>query len=208
MRRGHRHGGFTLLELLVALSVLALLALLSWRGIDALLRTRQTVEHTSQALLGWQTALAQWQTDLDAWAAAFDEGTDGVPRWSVAADTVRLVRRAPVADHDVSGWTVVAWAATDGGTRWSRWQSPPVADRGQLALLWQTAPQRVHTEGVRTVAISAWVLQVWRDGVWQAATGDAAPAAARLMLTPAPAQPLTGPLSVAWVAPWVAGGKQ
>ena len=33
--------GFTLIELLVAISVMALIAILSWRGIDGMVRTQE-----------------------------------------------------------------------------------------------------------------------------------------------------------------------
>ncbi|MGQ9725440.1 MAG: PulJ/GspJ family protein, partial [Tepidimonas sp.] len=90
-----RRRGFTLIELLVALIVMTLLAVMGWRGIDAMLRNREGVERTSQTLLGWQTALAQWQADLDAWAGPAGDGDDAsVPRWSAGAQTVRWLRHA------------------------------------------------------------------------------------------------------------------
>ena len=47
--RGPR--GFTLIELLVALSLVAVIAVLSWRGIDAMARAQQsTQQHTDEVL--------------------------------------------------------------------------------------------------------------------------------------------------------------
>src|SRR5207244_792790 len=57
MRRLH---GFTLVELLVALFVLALLASLSWRGLDSMIRTREQTEARADEILTLQTGLAQW----------------------------------------------------------------------------------------------------------------------------------------------------
>lgn len=209
MRTARRRHGWTLIELLVALAIMALLAAMSWRGIDAMLTVREGVERNTQALLGWQTALAQWQADLDAWSAAASQGDDtGEPHWSASAQTVRLLRRAAEGSPLGPGWHVVAWAATDGGTRWSRWQSPLLRDRAQLDLFWTTAPQRVRDEGVRTVAITDWRVQIWSQGAWQPVVDDAPPAAIRLTLTPAPEAPFSGALNVDWVAPWVAGGKR
>ena len=203
-----RDRGLTLIELLVALTVLALLAVMGWRGVDGLLRTRETVQAHTATLLGWQTALAQWQADWDAWAAAtIDPGGD-VPRWSASAQTVRLLRRSAVNAQGPAGWQVVAWAATDGGTRWTRWQSPALTDTTQLAVYWAAAAQRVRDEGVRTVAIDGWNLQVWADGAWQPAADTLRPHAVRLALTPPAPSPLRGPVQVDWLAPWVAGGKR
>ena len=63
MRRAR---GFTLVELLVALFVLALLAGLSWRGLDTMMRARQQTEARADEVLALQAGLAQWQADLDA----------------------------------------------------------------------------------------------------------------------------------------------
>src|SRR5260364_251272 len=44
MNRANRHAraqGFTLIELLVAIAILALVAVLSWRGLDQILRARR-----------------------------------------------------------------------------------------------------------------------------------------------------------------------
>jgi general secretion pathway protein J len=206
--RARRIRGLTLIELLVALTVLALLSVMGWRGVDGLLRTRETVQAHTATLLGWQTAFAQWQADWEAWAAAAVDFGDEMPRWSASGQTVRLLRRSMADAPDGAGWQVVAWAATDGGARWTRWQSPALTDTTQLAVYWAAAPQRVRDEGVRTVAIDGWNLQVWADGAWQPAADALRPQAVRLALTPSAPSPLSGPVQVDWLAPWVAGGKR
>mgnify|MGYP006184744849 CR=1 FL=1 len=50
-----RRGGFTLIELLVALLILSLLATMSWRGLDAVLDTR---EHVLAETRKWQAVSA------------------------------------------------------------------------------------------------------------------------------------------------------
>ena len=62
----HRMRGFTLVELMVAIAVLALIALLGWRGLDTLLRTREAVDGRMREVAQLQTGLAQWRADLDA----------------------------------------------------------------------------------------------------------------------------------------------
>ncbi len=198
-----RQRGLTLVELLVALSVLALLALLGWRALDAMVRTRQIVAEHSQHLQGWQTVVAQWRADLDA--AIVPEADAETLTWNTGADAVWWVRRAVSPDV---GWQVVAWGMTDDGQRWSRWLSPPFSTRDAWHAAWQNAPQRLRDAGVRTVAVAGWQLQAWRDGAWQAVGGAFSAPALRLTLTPATDSPWPGPLIIDWVAPQVAGGKQ
>ena len=61
-----RSRGFTLIELLVALAVMALLAIVSWRGLDGMVRAQEQTRQRGDELLVLQAALAQWGTDLDA----------------------------------------------------------------------------------------------------------------------------------------------
>ena len=58
--------GFTLVELMVAIVVMALLALLSWRGLDGMTRVQSQTQTHTDSVLALQAGLAQWQTDLDA----------------------------------------------------------------------------------------------------------------------------------------------
>jgi general secretion pathway protein J len=54
---GQRSSGFTLVELLVALAIFAVLGLASWKVIDQAIRTKQVVEVRSHQLQQWQKAL-------------------------------------------------------------------------------------------------------------------------------------------------------
>ena len=45
-------GGFTLIEVLVALMIMTLMALMSWRGIDGMARTQALVGSQADAVLG------------------------------------------------------------------------------------------------------------------------------------------------------------
>ena len=57
--------GFTLIEVLVAIGVMALMALMAWRGIDGMLRTQTALQQRSDQIRTLQAGLAQWQADLD-----------------------------------------------------------------------------------------------------------------------------------------------
>lgn len=61
--------GFTLLELLVAVALLSVLAVLGWRGMDSVLRARDRIVESSDELRALSVAFAQIEQDLRAsWA--------------------------------------------------------------------------------------------------------------------------------------------
>jgi len=69
-RQSRRRGrGFTLIELLIATSLLAVLALLAWRGLDSVLNSRQRIVEASDELRSLTLAFAQLDDDLrKSWA--------------------------------------------------------------------------------------------------------------------------------------------
>lgn len=59
-----RARGFTLIELLIAAALLAVLAVLSWRGLDAVLTSRKQIVDASDELRALMVAFAQLDEDL------------------------------------------------------------------------------------------------------------------------------------------------
>lgn len=134
--------GFTLIELLVAIGVMALMAGLTWRGLDGMTRAQDQVQARADKLLTLQAGLAQWTADLDAIQAL--PGFEAI-NWDGRA--LRLTRRAST---DQGGTvSVVAWTRRDiGGTGyWIRWQSPPLSTRAQLQSAWARAAQWAQNPG-------------------------------------------------------------
>ena len=226
---GRRSGGFTLIELLVAISLMALMALLSWRGLDGISRAQLSLQQRSDDVLALQATLAQWGADLNAIEQQPDQpGLD----WDGRA--LRIVRRNSGAPGD--GLQVVAWArrSIDGQGYWLRWQSPLLRTRDALDLAWQKAALWAQTPSeedrqreVRTVALDQWQIYYYRGNAWTnplSSTGgtDANPSAntsaatpvatgapdgVRLVLTLAPGQAVSGVLTRDWVQPLIGGGK-
>lgn len=64
MRARRRAHGFTLLELLIAVALLSVLAMLSWRGMDSVLRGRDRIVSASDELRSLSVALSQMEEDL------------------------------------------------------------------------------------------------------------------------------------------------
>jgi len=233
MRR-RSHLGFTLVELLVALFALSLLAMLSWRGIDGMVRAREQTRVRADEVQALQVGLAQWAADLDALTI--------VPQMSSVdwnGRVFRLLRAAP--GDPAQGVVVVGWGrrVDASGSRWMRWQSPPVTTRGQLDDAWRRADAWSQNSGMDAgadeVAITGlldWQVFYYRSDAWtnplssdttqsaaiapppagtppvQAATrAGLTPDGIRIILSLAPGQAITGELTRDWVSPVVGGRK-
>jgi general secretion pathway protein J len=163
-----RERGFTLVELMVALFVMALLAVLSWRGLDGMVRAQSTTAARSDDVLTLQVGLQQWTADLDAL-----EKLPGMKAIEWNGRVLRLTRRSTASPTD--GVLVVGWTRRDvnGTSTWLRWQSAPVTTRGDLDQAWQRADQWSQNPGsddrAREVAIAPlddWQIFFFRENAW------------------------------------------
>ncbi|MDD5334636.1 MAG: prepilin-type N-terminal cleavage/methylation domain-containing protein [Rhodoferax sp.] len=214
--------GFTLIELLVAIGLLALMAALSWRGLDGMTRAQAQMRQHSDEVLALQAGLAQWGADLDA--LALQPNTPSLD-WDGRA--LRILRRGTATPG--AGLSVVAWSRrnVDGVGQWLRWQSPPLRTRGELELAWQTAAAWAQNPGdeerqreVRIAPLDQWQIFYYRGDAWSnplssegAAGAGQAPSTAvipdgvRLVLTLSAGQAISGVVTRDWVRPTVGGGK-
>jgi general secretion pathway protein J len=165
VRRGH---GFTLVEVLVSLFILALMAGMAWQGIDMVMRSRETVQARMDGLLQLQSVLGQWEADL---GQSFD--TQQVPGMTFDGATLRLTRRID------DGVQVVAWTLRGG--RLQRWTSPTLRDAEALQEGWLRSYQLLGNEaGTLTMFERVATLQVHvflaSSNAWSNAqsSGDAA----------------------------------
>lgn len=222
-----RWAGFTLIELLVALSVMAVLAILSWRGIDGMARVQAQTQARADDVLALQAALGQWTADLDA--------IQQLPRQNAIdwdGRVLRLTRRPATAAVD--GALVVAWTrrVIDGGGQWLRWESPPLRTRGELEQAWNRAGLWAQNPGdeerqreVRITPIDEWQIFYFRADTWTnplssegqvalppgvvapAVNTSSIPEGVRLVLLMPEGRTLSGRIVRDWVRPTVGGGK-
>lgn len=225
--------GFTLIELLVAIGILALMAGLSWRGLDGMSRAQTQLQQRADTVLTLQAGLSQWAADLDAMVQL-----PNTPALDWDGRALRVTRRSTAATGD--GLLVVAWARReiDGVGQWLRWQSPPVQTRGDLQTMWARAAQWAQNASeedkkleVRVAALEQWKVFYFRADAWTnplssdsdappppplpaaSVGGAAAPAQAvlpdgvRLVLTLPPNDAFAGTLTRDWARTTLGGGK-
>ena len=65
-KQNEYQSGFTLVELLVALAVMAIMAALSWRGLDVMLRSREITQARVDQIASLENVFRQWDADLNA----------------------------------------------------------------------------------------------------------------------------------------------
>ncbi|MFN4352255.1 MAG: type II secretion system protein J [Hylemonella sp.] len=227
--RARRHTGFTLVELLVALSVMSLMTVLSWRGLDGMWRVQSQTRERSDALLTLQTALAQWTADLDALAAlpAASAAVADAPRPLDWNGQVLRMTRYSAAPAPV-GLRVVAWSRRDlaGASHWLRWQSPVLRTQGEWQSAWLQAARWAQSPGdeekkneVVIAPMTQWQIYFYRDNSWshplssataagtQAAASSAIPDGVRLVLSLPAGPSVVGNVTRDWVRPTLAGNK-
>jgi general secretion pathway protein J len=155
--------GFTLVEVLVALLVMAVMATMAWQGVDGIVRARSASEGQVDRLLRLNTVLAQWEQDLAA-----IEDTDVVPPLTFDGSTLRLTRRSD------AGVQLVAWSLRDG--TWLRWPGPQVRATHELQDAWMRSLQLNGSEPQQLRAVQGvaqWQVYFFRGNAWSNAQSSA-----------------------------------
>ena len=169
-----RNLGFTLVEVLVALLVMAVMAGMAWQGVDGIVRTRNATQARLEQALRLNIVIAQWDQDL----AAIQ--TTGVVPKALMFDgaSLRLTRRTP------TGLQVVAWSLRGEGEQraWVRWAGSSVTTARELQESWLHSLQLQDNEpgALRTLTgLSGWQVYFYQrdDNGWSNAqsSGDVAP---------------------------------
>jgi general secretion pathway protein J len=162
-----RARGFTLVEVLVALVVMSLLAVMAWQGVDAMVRARDASQRRLEAALRLNTALAQWQQDI----ASLQE-TPAVPGLNFDGASLQLTRRTP------AGLQLIVWSLREG--RWLRWAGPSAVLGSDLQDSWLRSQQLQGGETAQVAVlegVSEWQVYFFRGNAWSNAQSSGDPAA-------------------------------
>lgn len=168
-----RHRGFTLIELLVAITIMAIVAVLGWRGLDTIIRSRVALNNELEQTRGLQLAFAQMQSDAGHIAKMDDVG--GRPVLSVQPGRLTMVRMV-FAENQPSRAQVVAYRIDNGVL--TRRESIATRDLRELDASWIAAlgdtadvPAVALYSGVEAMTVRSWVDREWRPAGAEGGTG-------------------------------------
>ena len=120
--------GFTLLELLVAVAIFAVVAALAWGGLDTIVRARRVLDDDAANLARLQRALGRFDRDFSAAVPRPIRNERGqlVPALVGGSEKIEASTWQPVANAGAAGSVLqrVSWACVDGQLRRTRWAAP------------------------------------------------------------------------------------
>ena len=159
-----RARGFTLVELLVAISILGMVAVLGWRGLDGIVRARANLTDQMEVTRGMQLAFAQMQSDSEHLVDPLLVGN----RQTLDSSDGRLTLvRTVLLENTASRVQVISYRLIDGVLL--RRESAATRDLAQLDILWKAAIS--DTDTTPPVALQAGIagmqMLIWQNGVWR-----------------------------------------
>jgi general secretion pathway protein J len=125
----NRSSGFTLVEVMVALVIMAILAAMAFRGIDAIVHAKDSAQASTDRTLKLNTGMSQFEYDM---SQVINSKVLPQPVMFDGA-TLRVARRTP------DGIQLVLWTLQD--RRWQRWASPPYTHMSELTDAWMRSQQ-------------------------------------------------------------------
>ncbi|HEY8024993.1 MAG TPA: prepilin-type N-terminal cleavage/methylation domain-containing protein [Burkholderiaceae bacterium] len=167
-KRALHAGGFTIIELLVAIGILSLVAIMGWRGLDSIVRARvalaDEMEHTRRT----QLTFAQLQSDCAHVAPVTALG--GRQAFDAADGRLTLMRTVE-SDNQPLGFEVVSYRIVDGVL--TRHESPATRDMKELDQLWGAARNSGDTASDVSLQsdVEAMILRAWEDDAWLPVAG-------------------------------------
>ncbi len=168
-----RVGGFTLIELLVAITVLAIIAVMGWRGLDSIIRARVSLNRELDESRGTQISLVQLENDC-----AHLVSESHLPRReNLRAFGQQLILiRTVYEDNQATRLQVVAYKMEN--AVFSRRESPATRDLKQLDAYWQSAISGVdNMPAVKLQSgIEVFEMRTWNsdENSWRVAGSDVA----------------------------------
>jgi prepilin-type N-terminal cleavage/methylation domain-containing protein len=124
-----RDQGFALIEVLVAMTIMALVGLMAWRGMDALIMGRDVIDRRANQDAVYTQLVNQFERDCQFILRAEVLGSNPL---SAGAKNIWWIRQLQVDNRDA--WMIVGYGVTPAGLQ--RWTSAPLLRRSEAVALW------------------------------------------------------------------------
>jgi general secretion pathway protein J len=121
--------GFALIEILVAMTIMALVGLMAWRGMDAMILGREVIDRRANQDAVYTQLVNQFERDCQFILRAEVLGSNPL---SNGAKNIWWIRQWQVDNRDA--WMIVGYGITPAGLQ--RWTSAPLLRRSEAVALW------------------------------------------------------------------------
>ena len=163
--------GFTLVELLVAITILAIVAVLGWRGLDGIVRARIALTDNLDQTRAMQLTFAQMQSDS---SRVVDPKL--LQHAPLVAEQARLrMVRYVYGEDQPTRLQVVTYRVREG--RLTRRESVATRDLAVLDAAWQAAANDSDADAALGLQsdVTAINMRIWQQGGWRTPPGPGEP---------------------------------
>lgn len=132
--------GFALIEMVVALVIMALVGLMAWRGMDAMIRGREVIDKRANQDADYSQLVRQFERDCqsvlskDEIASLASSVSGSAISSSIAAGAKNIWFLRRYRADNVDAWLIAGYAVGPAGLQ--RWTSRPLMQRTDAGALW------------------------------------------------------------------------
>jgi prepilin-type N-terminal cleavage/methylation domain-containing protein len=135
--------GFALLEVIVALVIMALVGLMAWRGMDAMIRGREIIDQRANQDADYSQLVRQFEKDcqsilvrneLISLANSQAGGASANPTSAIASGAKNIWFLRRYRADNIDAWLIAGYGI--GPTGLQRWTSKPLLRRAEAGALW------------------------------------------------------------------------
>lgn len=121
--------GFSLIEVMIALIIMAIIGIMSWRGLDSSLRSKDIIEQHIVEHQAIQTLINYWQSDCKSLTNGINSE---IPSFIKGNKNFWLMKH--VNSLNTQGWQIIAYTLVN--NKLQRLQSTVYPTKNELELVW------------------------------------------------------------------------